>query len=181
MHWLFNLLKKPSFILFIGCLLLMVSTSGFSLNTSIILQGEDSVFSEAPISKKIGSDFELLSHHERKNPYPQRKKPGFLLVGKSDFSKYNPVSLLFGGMLFTYQAVISSQIAADCPYEISCSAFSKRSIQEFGLIKGLALSADRLTRCTKPTIKRINPLRINKEGMFIDDPSYYRLQKKSTE
>ena len=127
------------------------------------------------------SDFELMATHERKNPYPIKKKPSFLLVGKKNIVKYNPVNLLFGGMLYTYQAVISSQIAADCPYEVSCSAFSKQSIQEFGLIKGLALSADRLTRCTKSTIKQIHALRISEKGALIDFPSYYRLKKHTHE
>ena len=127
------------------------------------------------------SDFELMATHERKNPYPIKKKPSFLLLGKKKIVKYKPVNLLFGGMLYTYQAVISSQIAADCPYEVSCSAFSKQSIQEFGLIKGLALSADRLTRCTKSTIKQIHALRISEKGALIDFPSYYRLKKHTHE
>lgn len=178
---LFNSLKILSLPLFIGCLLLTHSTMGFSVSNSNILLGEDSVITESPLPLKSETDFELMAKHERKNPYPIKKKPSFLLVGKKNIVKYNPVSLLFGGMLYTYQAVISSQIAADCPYEVSCSAFSKQSIQEFGLIKGLALSADRLTRCTKSTIKQIHALRISEKGALIDFPSYYRLKKHTHE
>ncbi|MBK7964992.1 MAG: membrane protein insertion efficiency factor YidD [Bacteroidetes bacterium] len=122
------------------------------------------------------NDFQLISNHQRKNPYPPKRKASYLFADKKKIVKYNPVSLLFGGMLFTYQAVISSQIAADCPYEVSCSAFSKLSIQEFGLIKGLALSADRLTRCTKSSVKHIHPLRLSENGNIIDFPSYYRIK-----
>ncbi len=146
------------------------------------IKSEDSLLFVATSSNDNSkSDFELMAKHERKNPYPIKKKPSFLLVGKKNIVKYNPMSLLFGGMLFTYQAVISSQIAADCPYEVSCSAFSKQSILEFGLIKGLALSADRVTRCTKSSIKQIHALRISEKGALIDFPSYYRLKKHTHE
>lgn len=146
------------------------------------IESEDSLLNVATSTNdNPKSDFELMATHERKNPYPIKKKPSFLIVGKRNIIKYNPVSLFFGGMLYTYQAVISSQIAADCPYEVSCSAFSKQSIQEFGLIKGLALSADRLTRCTKSTIKQIHALRMNEKGNIIDFPSYYRLKKHTHE
>lgn len=121
----------------------------------------------------FASDFTLLTNHIPHNPYPEKKKPGFLLVGKKKWIRYNPISLVFGGMLFLYQSVISSQIAADCPYEVSCSNFSKQSIQQFGLIKGLPLSADRITRCSKPALKDLHPLRINQDGRIIDFPSYY--------
>jgi putative component of membrane protein insertase Oxa1/YidC/SpoIIIJ protein YidD len=121
----------------------------------------------------ISPDFQLLSSHIPSNPYPVKKKPSFLLVGKKKWIQYNPVNLTFGGLLFLYQSVISSQISADCPYEISCSNFSKQSILQYGLIKGLSLSADRLTRCTKLAAKDLHPLRISKEGMLIDTPAYY--------
>lgn len=122
------------------------------------------------------SDLQLLAAHTPVNRYPAKKKPTFLLVGKKKWIRYNPVNLTFGGMLFVYQSVISSQIAADCPYEISCSAFSKQSILEFGLIKGLPLSADRLTRCTRMALKDLHPLRISDKGLLIDAPSFYRIK-----
>ncbi|MBL7923231.1 MAG: membrane protein insertion efficiency factor YidD [Bacteroidia bacterium] len=124
-----------------------------------------------------GGDLQLILGHRNHNPYPPKKKPSFMLVGKKKWIQYNPVNLTFGGMLFLYQSVISSQISADCPYEVSCSNFSKQSIQHFGLLKGCALSADRLTRCTKLAAKKIHPLRISKEGMLIDSPDFYSVRK----
>ena len=132
-------------------------------------------------SDSIKKDFELMAEHQRRSPYPIKKKPSFLIVGKRNIVKYNPVSLFFGGMLYTYQALISSQIAANCPYEVSCSAFSKQSILEFGLIKGLALSADRLTRCTKSSAKHFHPLRITQKGTILDSPSFYRMKNQEHE
>ncbi|MBK7816660.1 MAG: membrane protein insertion efficiency factor YidD [Sphingobacteriaceae bacterium] len=44
---------------------------------------------------------------------------------------------------------ISVQIGANCPLELSCSNFSKTVITKYGFFKGIALTADRLTRCTR--------------------------------
>lgn len=164
-------------------LLLFTSASFAFADESFLLDGnEDSLaLTNASSHVEAPSDFELIINNKVKNPYPPKGKASYLFAGKKKIVKYNPVSLLFGGLLFTYQAVISSQISADCPYEVSCSAFSKQSIQEFGLIKGLALSADRLTRCTKLSAKDIHPLRINKNGSLIDFPFYYRVNQHTHE
>ncbi|MBK9639218.1 MAG: membrane protein insertion efficiency factor YidD [Bacteroidetes bacterium] len=175
-------LKRSTFFLLMGVLFFSTSSMAFA-DASFFSDGTDDslLIVVIPNNDHSKKDFELMATHERKNPYPIKKKPSFLLVGKKNIVKYNPVSLLFGGMLYTYQATISSQIAADCPYEVSCSAFSKQSILEFGLIKGLALSADRVTRCTKSSIKQIHSLRISENGNIIDFPSYYRLKKHTHE
>ncbi len=150
--------------------------SSFQLRSSqqALLLNSISVQADSTLQVPEGnSDFLLLENHQPISPYPVKKKPGFLFISKKKWIRYNPVNLAFGGLLFVYQSVISSQIAADCPYEISCSNFSKQSILEYGLIKGLALSADRLTRCTKLAAKDLHPLRINEKGMLIDKPSFY--------
>src|ERR1043165_6271178 len=67
----------------------------------------------------------------------------------SFFAKYNPVSLLLKGTMFTYQHVISPQLSRSCPYEITCSNFSKLSIKEYGIVKGVFISADRILRCNR--------------------------------
>lgn len=65
----------------------------------------------------------------------------------SVFTRYNPLRWIGKGLLWGYQNLVSPQLQADCAYELSCSNFSKQAIQYYGIIKGLALSADRLTRC----------------------------------
>ncbi len=105
------------------------------------------------------------------------RKPKFLKIGSNPLVSYNPISLIFSGSLFLYQKVISPQLLSFCPYEISCSAFSFSSIKEFGLIKGVALSADRLTRCTPYTNMDILPSQVNdRTGMIIDNPSKYSVK-----
>lgn len=78
-----------------------------------------------------------------------KRKVTYLFSGKNAFVKYNPVSLFFGGLLMFYQRGISHLIGAACPYEVNCSDFSRRCIHRYGLLKGIPLTADRLTRCTR--------------------------------
>lgn len=107
------------------------------------------------------------------------RKPKFLSADKGVLIKYNPVNLTLGGLLYFYQKIVSPQLATNCPYEISCSAFSKVSIQEFGFIKGIPLTADRLTRCTQFTMMDILPSQINENnGKIIDNTDKYRFKKK---
>lgn len=102
------------------------------------------------------SDLQLLLEHDS---YTQQKhKVHYLFQGKTAFVKYNPVSLSFGSMLYVYQKWISPQFMSECLYNPSCSHFSYDAIQEFGLIKGLALSADRLTRCNKLSSYDLQPV-----------------------
>lgn len=90
-------------------------------------------------------------------------------------AKYNPVTLMLKGTMFVYQHVISPQLSRGCPYEITCSNFSKLSIQEYGVVKGVFLSADRILRCNRIGILDVHPLDINeKNGKISDPPNKYQ-------
>ena len=104
------------------------------------------------------------------------KKPQFLFIPNKKIIKYNPISLTLGGLMYFYQRVISPQITADCPYEISCSNYSKAVITRYGLIKGIALTSYRLMRCTPLGAKDIHPLYFNSAGKIIDNPEQYTLK-----
>jgi putative component of membrane protein insertase Oxa1/YidC/SpoIIIJ protein YidD len=93
----------------------------------------------------------------------------------SFFAQYNPVSLVLKGALLGYQKIVSEQLARSCPYEITCSNFSKQAIQEFGIFKGVFISADRILRCNRIGLLDISPLNINPAtGAIIDSPNMYR-------
>jgi uncharacterized protein len=90
-------------------------------------------------------------------------------------AQYNPVSLVLKGALLGYQKIVSEQLARSCPYEITCSNFSKQSIQEFGIFKGVFISADRILRCNRIGLLDVSPLSINPAtGAIIDSPNMYR-------
>lgn len=102
------------------------------------------------------------------------RKPVFLFKhSRNLLVKYNPATLTFGGLLFFYQKTISPQIGASCPYVISCSNFSKQCIQHYGLLKGMALTADRLTRCTQFTLIDLRPFQLTKDKKIIDPVEQY--------
>jgi uncharacterized protein len=126
-------------------------------------------------SQDINNDIDtVLNHGFAKREVANKTK--FLFIPDKKIIKYNPVSLTFGGLMFLYQKVISPQLASDCPYEISCSNYSKAVIKRYGLIKGIALTSYRLMRCSKLGAVDIHPLYINPEGKIIDDPDQYRLK-----
>lgn len=134
---------------------------------SIILPNAIAQDFESDLIKALNSESELPKTHDIKFSFFSEKK----------IWKYNPIFLSFGGLLYTYQKLISPQISASCAYEINCSNFSKLSIKKFGIIKGIALTSDRLTRCTKLASYDIHPLNINEFNQVIDHPDNYILYK----
>lgn len=104
-----------------------------------------------------------IKSHKHKRAYIFKDK-------KNNFVKYNPLSLTLGGMMYIYQNAISQQFSSNCLYHPTCSEFSKQSIAEYGLFKGIFLSTDRLTRCNKIAGLDIHPLTIDEETQKSEDP-----------
>ena len=51
------------------------------------------------------------------------------------------------GLIRLYQKFISSQDGPTCNFRPTCSRFGMACIQEYGIMRGLFLTADRLLRC----------------------------------
>ncbi|MDE0482689.1 MAG: membrane protein insertion efficiency factor YidD [Candidatus Poribacteria bacterium] len=67
-------------------------------------------------------------------------------------SHFNPLEtseLKFAatGLIRLYQKFISSQDGPSCNFTPTCSHFGMACIQEFGMLRGILLTADRLIRC----------------------------------
>jgi len=62
----------------------------------------------------------------------QKTKARKLVSPKNDITKINPLFYVGGTLLFLYQNVFSEQIQAQCAYQISCSEYTKLSIQKKG-------------------------------------------------
>lgn len=73
-------------------------------------------------------------------------------------------------LLSLYQGHISAIIAADCLYVPSCSRYSRQAINNYGLVKGVLLTADRLTRCAAFCGKDIPDRNFNEDGLATDNP-----------
>ena len=106
----------------------------------------------------------------------QQNSQQIMQTGKKNFfQKINPVTLVLKGAMFAYQNCLSQQLSKQCPYEITCSNFAKLSIKDFGLIKGLVVSADRILRCNRISILDYFSLDINEEtGKIEDSPWKYK-------
>ncbi|MEI6574689.1 MAG: membrane protein insertion efficiency factor YidD [Bacteroidota bacterium] len=123
------------------------------------------------------SDKDLLLGKDFTKAEFQQRNPSFLLTKNSNvFVRYNPVSLALGSVMYIYQNVFSTQISAGCMYSPSCSGFSKQLISEYGIIKGVFLSADRITRCNRISGIDLHPLDMDDHDHKVhEDLSIYRL------
>jgi putative membrane protein insertion efficiency factor len=129
------------------------------------------------------SDFNLIAQHDyqqfQANNTTHRHVSVFHSNSQNWLFSYNPISLFFKGSLFFYQSIVSPQISAQCLYSPSCSNFSKQSIQQYGLLKGILLSADRLLRCNRISALDISLASINDTtGISNDIPQLYSFKKK---
>lgn len=59
----------------------------------------------------------------------------------------NPLTLLCLGLIKTYQIGLSPLLGRHCRYSPSCSHYTAASIQEHGVIKGMAIGIKRIARC----------------------------------
>ena len=87
---------------------------------------------------------------------------------QSKFNKINPVYGVLKISMYIYQNVISPQISADCIYHQSCSNFSKSAIKEFGILKGVLLTGDRLCRCIPSALQENEPYLLDEKGKLLD-------------
>lgn len=86
------------------------------------------------------SDFDLLKDYF--------KPPTASFDSTINIKKQTTLFDIFPGPLFVlYKQLISKQFSANCRFNPGCSSFSVSLIREYGIFKGVFLSADRLTRC----------------------------------
>jgi uncharacterized protein len=124
-------------------------------------------------AQAAATDLDLIVNHVKE--YDQKNTPAHSVhLQKS----YNPVKAFLFLTMYFYQKVLSEQISAGCEFEVTCSVFSLVSIREFGPLKGICLSADRLTRCNGQAQVETQEYLINhSNGKTIDEPSMYRFKE----
>ena len=103
----------------------------FLISTNSFLSQEELNIDWSYITKKTDQTTFKSDHFEG-------RKVSYIFGGsKNILVKYNPVSLLFGGLLIGYQKVISDQFFTMCSYRVSCSDFAKNAIYRYGIFKGI--------------------------------------------
>jgi putative component of membrane protein insertase Oxa1/YidC/SpoIIIJ protein YidD len=88
-------------------------------------------------------------------------------------AKINPLRWLATGSMYFYQQLLSPQLNAGCLYQRTCSNYSKAAIKQYGIIRGVLLTADRLSRCTSGVLPEIVSYRYDAHGHIIDEPQHY--------
>ncbi|MBK6266806.1 membrane protein insertion efficiency factor YidD [Marivirga sp. S37H4] len=119
--------------------------------------------------QSIIHDLDLIKSNNKKDVVIKEIEPE-----KKILQKINPLNILYTSSLTFYQKNISVQIAANCVFEKSCSHFSKDLTQEFGILGGVILSIDRLSRCNRISLLETSPLNFNKEGRIKESINDYR-------
>ncbi len=95
---------------------------------------------------------------------------------KQEVVRFNPqetseLKLVATGLIRLYQKFVSSQDGPSCQFLPSCSHFGMGCIQEYGFVRGIMLTADRLIRCNG---SRSNHYRRDSlTGKYIDPVSDY--------
>jgi putative component of membrane protein insertase Oxa1/YidC/SpoIIIJ protein YidD len=134
--------------LFIFSLSILLSLNLFSQKTSKNIT-----------EKLIATSFDYL-------PANPSKKINFFFKKKRSY--FNPLTYIGIGALYVYQTIFSEQIQASCNYEISCSEYTKLSIQTSGFFIGTLKGFNQVSECT-PNAKYEHPsLYINNEGKIIN-------------
>lgn len=68
-------------------------------------------------------------------------------VSHFKFQETSELKLAATGLIRLYQKFISSQDGPSCNFTPTCSHFGIACIQEYGMLRGIILTADRLIRC----------------------------------
>lgn len=126
-------------------------------------------------------ELEFLKEHSfHADRFYYKRNVTFGISSKDNwFMKYNPVSLVFSSLMFTYQKWISPQISADCLYYPTCSDYCKSLFHEHGFVRGMITSSDRLMRCDRISATTINPVSLDPHDSKVHEtPNRYNLREK---
>ena len=126
-------------------------------------------------------DFILINKKLSEKPADPYKRTYIYKDESSVIKKINPINVIFGGALYIYQNIVSKHISSNCLYTPSCSEFGKEAIREFGIIKGLSLSVDRVHRCDKFTAADLRKSSVDPGTNKYPDPisRYKKVRKKN--
>lgn len=154
-----------------------MKSSLFIVLVALSVSASTGVWAQAPVR-----DHQLLADRDFQNSaaFAQYHRPGnsdraVQYRRQNWLAKYNPVSLALKGALLGYQRLMSQQLARSCPYQLTCSNFSKQAIEQYGIVKGVFLSADRIMRCNRIGLLDVPQMDISPaDGTIIDSLNRYR-------
>ena len=116
------------------------------------------------ISSTLNQNIISVAFDKNKGEVTLSKRKYLSLKNKSIAQKLNPMLYIGASLLYFYQNVISEQIQANCVYEISCSEYTKKSIEKNGFIKGTLSGFHQLSNCFQGAIYEHPVYMINENG-----------------
>ena len=96
-------------------------------------------------------------------------------VGHFNSWETSELKLAATGLIRLYQKFISSQDSPACNFQPTCSRFGMACIQEYGVVRGILLTADRLLRCNGSQSQHYHKDSVT--GKYIDPVSDYATLK----
>lgn len=132
-----------------------------------VLCGFNSTFSVAQDTLIQGENLNSLVLNSVFSEYSTPIKKKRVLLNLSN-EKVNFLTYMAAGMLFVYQNVISEQISANCTYEISCSEYTKKCIEKYGIIKGTFIGLHQLSCCVPKIEDDYCAHKISENGKIIN-------------
>ena len=127
------------------------------------------VFLVFPTPADEASDLEFIRNANRiTTPKPQE-------ASRFNLQETAEIKLAAAGLIRLYQKFISSQDGPACTFVPSCSRFGMACIQEYGMLRGLLLTSDRLLRCNGSVSRHY--YKDEATGKYIDSVSDYAAWK----
>ena len=123
----------------------------------------------SPVSAGEAADLAFICKF---NPMTTQKAQEVIRFSPQETSE---LKLAATGLIRLYQKFISSQDGPTCNFHPTCSRFGMRCIQEYGMIRGLLLTADRLLRCNGSQLGHYH--KDEATGKYVDPISDYATLK----
>ncbi|MDE0016244.1 MAG: membrane protein insertion efficiency factor YidD [Candidatus Poribacteria bacterium] len=120
------------------------------------------------VSPVFASEATDLAFIRKINPMTTAKPQEVVRFNPQETSE---LKLAVTGLIRLYQKFISSQDSPTCSFSPSCSRFCMACIQEYGVLRGVLLTADRLLRCNGSQSRHYH--RDGVTGKYIDPASDY--------
>ena len=96
------------------------------------------------VSPTFAGEAADLTFIRKVNPMMRSKPPEVIRFNPKETSELKIVAT---GLIRLYQKFVSSQDGPTCNFHPTCSRFGMACIQEYGVVRGIMLTADRLLRC----------------------------------
>lgn len=124
------------------------------------------------VSPAFASEATDLAFIQEINPMTTAKPEAVVRFNPQETSE---LKLAATGLIRLYQKFISSQDSPTCSFSPSCSRFGMACIQEYGVLRGVLLTADRLIRCNGSQSRHYHKDSVT--GKYIDPVSDYAALK----